>query len=478
MLKYFIIFYFEWVKLQKGVRNPKVLAKAERKILKQSMRKRLERLVVMGVLSASILATGIAGCAEESVPLLTVAETEPQINTESAAADNSAQEESTVSPSENTETEPISAAPATEPETTAPITEETSAPTTEGESAAPTESETIGATEGETAAPTESETVEPTEGETAAPTESETIGVPEEETAASTESETVEVTEEETEMQTETSEGLVIEDVLDEVAMIIDNSLDEEKLAEIEAEARKKADEIKKQQEEEARRLYEMTIGESIIDFYSYPAGNITENTNKIYDYLVETLGLNHAAACGILANIQCESNFVPTAVGDGGTSYGLCQWHLERFARLVNWCNTNGYNYHLVEGQMEYLQYELKTLYVDVYEYVRQVPNTAQGAYDAAYYWCAYYEIPDNTFARARQRGNMAVNEFFPRELGMVDEAEEITPVEETENVPSMEGLEELIIGDSSDLRNEIAEFVYRMYRLDIPQNDFLILN
>lgn len=392
------------------------------------MRKRLEYLMVMGVLSISMLNIGVTGYAQEteSETVKTVAETEKQ--TEAPATEAPTTEAPT---SEAPATEaPATEAPATEaPTTEAPTTEE---PVTEAPDTETTEAETSG---------TESETSASTEAETTAPTESET--------------------------STEWNVGTA----LDETVEIIDNSIDEEKIAKIEAEAKKKTD---KKKEEEAKKQYELKIGESIIDFNAYPAGNITENTNKIYDYLVKEMGLNHAAACGILANIQCESNFAPTAVGDGGTSYGLCQWHLERFARLVNWCNANGYNYHLVEGQMAYLQYELETMYVDVYEYVKQVPDTIQGCYDAAYYWCAYYEIPSETFAKAKQRGNMAMNEFFPRELGVGEEVEaEEAETEEAVEVEEETGIEK----ESRNLWDKTEEIVYQMYRLDIPQSELLIL-
>lgn len=48
----------------------------------------------------------------------------------------------------------------------------------------------------------------------------------------------------------------------------------------------------------------------------------------SVFEFLTTELGLNSAAACGVLANIEAESNFILTSYGDGGTSYGLCQWH------------------------------------------------------------------------------------------------------------------------------------------------------
>ena len=153
---------------------------------------------------------------------------------------------------------------------------------------------------------------------------------------------------------------------------------------------------------------------EFMVDISKYPAANITANTYEIYQYLVNNMSLNHAAACGVLANIQCESNFSPLSLGDGGTSYGICQWHNGRFSNLISFCNSKGIDYNTVSGQLEYMNYELQTSYPGVLNYLRNVPNTAQGSYDAAYYWCAHFEIPAHTELRAAQRGNLAVNEYY----------------------------------------------------------------
>ena len=194
-----------------------------------------------------------------------------------------------------------------------------------------------------------------------------------------------------------------------------------------ETEAKKKD---KKEIDKEAADLYEQTTGESIYVFGSYPVGDITENTNEIYDYLRNILGLNHAAACGVLANIQCESNFASSAVGDGGTSYGLCQWHLGRFSALINWCSANGYEYHSIQGQLGYLTTELQGGYASVYQYLLSVPDTAQGAYDAAYYWCKYFEIPANLEYNSQMRADLAMNLYYPKTLGTQKETEEETEI------------------------------------------------
>ena len=118
-------------------------------------------------------------------------------------------------------------------------------------------------------------------------------------------------------------------------------------------------------------------------------------NETAIYNYAVNTMGLNTAAACGILANIQKESGFNPHALGDSGTSYGICQWHNSRWDRLKAYCTSNHLDSTTIEGQLRYLEYELKNFYSSVWNRLKSVKNTAEGAYDAAAYWCAVFEVP-----------------------------------------------------------------------------------
>ena len=225
-------------------------------------------------------------------------------------------------------------------------------------------------------------------------------------------------------------------------------------------EAKDKTKETEKIDEEAAKR-YEEATGESIYVFGSYPVGDITENTNEIYDYLKNVLGLNHAAACGVLANIQCESNFASTAVGDGGTSYGLCQWHLGRFSALINWCNANGYEYHSIQGQLGYLTCELQGGYASVYQYLLSVPDTAQGAYDAAYYWCKYFEIPSNLEYNSQMRADLAMNLYYPKTLGMQGTEE----TETEERTLDKDQMEQVVVS--------APQSISRMSRLNVSKED-----
>lgn len=146
--------------------------------------------------------------------------------------------------------------------------------------------------------------------------------------------------------------------------------------------------------------------------------GGIFSGTNEqiIFKFLTREAGYSIAAACGIMANIKYESGYKTTSVGDSGTSYGICQWHLGRKTRLINWCKKNGYDYTSLKGQLYYLKYELKTYYPKVHNYVKGVSNNAQGAYDAGYYFCYHFEAPASPATRSVTRGNYAMNTLWGR--------------------------------------------------------------
>ena len=136
----------------------------------------------------------------------------------------------------------------------------------------------------------------------------------------------------------------------------------------------------------------------------------------EVFDYLTEELMLSNAAACGVLANIEHESNFQPTIYGDKGTSYGLCQWHNERFTALRGYCTALGLDYRTVEGQMAYLKYELGSKYTSLLLSLQAIDNTPEGAYRAAWLWCIQFEKPSNMQAKAAQRGELAQGKYWAR--------------------------------------------------------------
>ena len=135
-------------------------------------------------------------------------------------------------------------------------------------------------------------------------------------------------------------------------------------------------------------------------------------NEQKCYLFLTREMKLNTAAACGILANLRRESNFNPTS---GSSYYGIVQWGGGRKSNLISFCSQNGYSYSSLEGQLHFLAYELKQN-SSVLEYLQSVPDSAKGAYDAAYHFCYYYERPANKAASSASRGELARDTYYPK--------------------------------------------------------------
>ncbi len=159
-------------------------------------------------------------------------------------------------------------------------------------------------------------------------------------------------------------------------------------------------------------------------DDYGLAESSVTNSRNEaiIFKFLVNEMNFNSAVASGILANMYHESSFNPNALGDNGTSYGICQWHNSRWESLKNWCNSNGYDWTTLNGQLNYLKFELsKNNYQylwngrTIYSNLLAIENTAEGAYYAGWYWCYYYEIPQNKDTVAVTRGNLSRDTYWP---------------------------------------------------------------
>lgn len=140
------------------------------------------------------------------------------------------------------------------------------------------------------------------------------------------------------------------------------------------------------------------------------------ENREAIYEFMTKEMGFNTAAACGVLANIQMESSFRPTASvidTNGLISYGICQWNGVRFEALQTFCAEQGYDYRTLEGQLHYLKYELEHSEASACSKVKNVENTAEGAYLAGYNWARYFERCASIYHESRAK--LARDTYWP---------------------------------------------------------------
>ena len=144
---------------------------------------------------------------------------------------------------------------------------------------------------------------------------------------------------------------------------------------------------------------------------------DVAANERDVYNYLTGTMGMNSAAASGVMANMYRESRFYVDITNDYGTAYGLCQWYGDRWTNLQNYCNNNGLDWHTLYGQMRFLEYELNSL-SSLRSYMYGISNDANGAYHAGYEWCRVYELGGNTSdtTRCDSRGTLARDTFWPK--------------------------------------------------------------
>lgn len=132
----------------------------------------------------------------------------------------------------------------------------------------------------------------------------------------------------------------------------------------------------------------------------------------QIVEYLVNK-GLPTSAAIGIIANIKRESDFNTASVGDNGTSFGICQWHLGRGSAMKQMAGSNWASN--LTGQLDYLWYELSTgtNWNGNISYFKNLPNTEAGARQAADYFVRKFEIPANVDNESALRQQYA-SEFW----------------------------------------------------------------
>lgn len=131
----------------------------------------------------------------------------------------------------------------------------------------------------------------------------------------------------------------------------------------------------------------------------------------NIFIYLTEYLGYSDAAACGIIGNIAHETGwrFNPDA-GSPNSCYGLIQWLGSRLKNLKSWCAENGKDYTSIQGQLDFMHWELQNDDpYGTYEHLKEYEDSADGAYDAGWYFCYWYERPNNKGDRAKLRGREA---------------------------------------------------------------------
>lgn len=132
-----------------------------------------------------------------------------------------------------------------------------------------------------------------------------------------------------------------------------------------------------------------------------YTEGNSNQEsvclTLKNYDF-------SENGIIALMTNISHESSFNHTIIGDNGTSYGLCQWHNERWDNLKS---SFPNSWQTIGSQIDFLVYELENSYDNLYESLKS-NDTAK---NLTYRFCYNFERPADTEITCQTRGKNSVN-------------------------------------------------------------------
>ena len=120
---------------------------------------------------------------------------------------------------------------------------------------------------------------------------------------------------------------------------------------------------------------------------------------------ILQQLGWTKNQAIGIAANLKQESEFRPSAVGDGGKAYGVAQWHPDRQANFASVMGKSIVGSSL-EDQLKFLTYEMRRGNEIAAGRKLEAAATPQAA---AAVVSRYYERPKDTEAEMQRRAEIA---------------------------------------------------------------------
>jgi hypothetical protein len=128
------------------------------------------------------------------------------------------------------------------------------------------------------------------------------------------------------------------------------------------------------------------------------------EDAKEAFDFFTAA-GWTKEQSAGLVANIEAESSFNFRAVGDGGSAFGLCQWHPDRQRNFRQRFNKNIRDSSFRE-QLQFVDFELQGT-------ERHAGNSLRGArtaQEAGEIVSSQYERPDDPDGHVRRhRGERA---------------------------------------------------------------------
>lgn len=127
---------------------------------------------------------------------------------------------------------------------------------------------------------------------------------------------------------------------------------------------------------------------------------NATDAAKKAMSYYTAK-GYDKKVAAGVVGNLFQESRLNTNAVGDGGTSGGVAQWHGARWNGLKRYAQRQGKDWNDLNTQLDYAVTEMP----DVIDNMKKAPN----ARAASRIFTNQFERPNPNLARYDVREGMA---------------------------------------------------------------------
>ena len=133
-------------------------------------------------------------------------------------------------------------------------------------------------------------------------------------------------------------------------------------------------------------------------------------NEEIVFDFLRNEVGATSGGACGAMANIYWESSFRSSeSESVTGEGFGICQWSYERKPQMEEFCISRGFDINSLEGQLYYMKHELQEDFPELNMLLCSSEDSADGAFDAAYWWCYDFEHPSDRNDTSAERGIFA---------------------------------------------------------------------
>ena len=126
-----------------------------------------------------------------------------------------------------------------------------------------------------------------------------------------------------------------------------------------------------------------------------------TGERSKYIQQKLMDMGFSANAAAGVIGNLVQESGLRTDAIGDGGTSGGLAQWHNERWEALKRFAAERGTAWTDLDTQIEFLVKELRESYASTYAKMQAAELPEQ----STQIFTDEFERPDPASANYAQR-------------------------------------------------------------------------